>query len=290
MIEYFLAEPLDSELRPREFKLKAADRVTPRKLLAHERFDAVLLDMMLPGGSGIEAFTRVRELCPDIPVIVLMGIKDETLAIKAVGMGAQDYLVKGTIDGRVLKRAILYAIERRRLVARFESILDKDLDGKLIVDGRGIVRFLNPAAESLLARPERELLARPLPFPRPVRMPADVRLVGASAQERLVDLRSVELEWGGESAELITLRDVTEIRRVEELRSEIKERMLAVDLKNEFMTTISHELRNPMTTVKTAIQSLRDGLVGPLTAQQMRFVELAHRNVDRQIRIINNDA
>ena len=68
----------------------------------------------------------------------------------------------------------------------------------------------------------------------------------------------------------------------------MKERSLAIDLKNEFMTTISHELRNPLTTVKTAIQSLRDGLVGPLSPQQRRFIDLAHRNVERQIRIINN--
>src|SRR5206468_6081284 len=97
--------------------------------------------------------------------------------------------------------------------------------------------------------------------------------------ELVVESRSAPLEWEGKTARLVTLRDVTELRRMEALREEVKERMLAVDLKNEFMTTISHELRNPLTTVKTAVQSLRDGLVGPLSAQQQRFIELAHRNV-----------
>lgn len=64
--------------------------------------------------------------------------------------------------------------------------------------------------------------------------------------------------------------------------------MLEADLKSQFMATISHELRNPLTTVKMALQSLKDGLCGPMPQQQMRFVDLAYRNVERQVRIINN--
>src|SRR5581483_8965262 len=90
-----------------------------------------------------------------------------------------------------------------------------------------------------------------------------------------------------ETKEIHTLL-ARESRRVERLKREARERMQQADLKSEFMATISHELRNPMTTVKMALQSLKEGLCGPMTAQQMRFVDLAYRNVERQVRIINN--
>lgn len=79
-----------------------------------------------------------------------------------------------------------------------------------------------------------------------------------------------------------------ESRRVERLKRAARERMEEADLKSEFIATISHELRNPLTTVKMALQSLKEGLCGPMPQQQMRFVDLAYRNVERQVRIINN--
>jgi signal transduction histidine kinase len=289
LIKHLLSETHDHAPEAR-FELRTADRLTTGcKLLSQEPFDAVLLDLVLPGGVGIESYAKLREVKADVPVVVLTGLKDEALAVKAVSLGAQDYLVKGTIDAQVLKRSIRYAIERGRLVARLESLLNADLDGKIVVDHENVVRYLNPAAQSLLGRGP-DAVGRALPLELPARGCGDLRLpaTGRGGEQRVVDVRCSSLDWAGQPARLVTLRDVTEMRRLELVREEVKQRMMAVDLKTEFMNTISHELRNPLTTVKTAIQSLRDGLVGPMTPAQLRFVDLAHRNVDRQIRIINN--
>src|SRR5690242_5058389 len=95
LISHYLAMPGEGGAL---FNLKHADRLASGcKLLAQERFDVVLLDLILPGGVGIEAFLKVRECRPDTPVVVLTGIKDESLATQAVSLGAQDYLVKGTV-------------------------------------------------------------------------------------------------------------------------------------------------------------------------------------------------
>ncbi len=75
--------------------------------------DMVLLDLSLPDSHGLETLARWQAAAPTLPVIVLTGSDDEALAVAAVREGAQDYLVKGRIDGGLLVQAIRYAIERK---------------------------------------------------------------------------------------------------------------------------------------------------------------------------------
>src|SRR2546421_6890055 len=84
------------------------------KRLSEERFDVVLSDLTLPDSHGFETFEWLRAHVPHTPILVLSGMDDETQAVRAVREGAQDYLVKGQVDGRTLSRAISYAIERHR--------------------------------------------------------------------------------------------------------------------------------------------------------------------------------
>ncbi len=76
--------------------------------------DCVLLDLGLPDASQLDGLRAVLEAAPHIAVLVLTGLADEHQGTAAVAAGAQDYLVKGTIDGQLLTRAIRYAIERKR--------------------------------------------------------------------------------------------------------------------------------------------------------------------------------
>ncbi|MBI5827917.1 MAG: sigma-54-dependent Fis family transcriptional regulator [Deltaproteobacteria bacterium] len=82
-------------------------------LLGKEPFDCVLLDLTLPDSHGLETFFMVKDWAPYVPVVVLTGLSDETMAARAVREGAQDYLVKGRVDGDILARSIRYAIERQ---------------------------------------------------------------------------------------------------------------------------------------------------------------------------------
>ena len=77
-------------------------------------FQCILLDLGLPDAQGMQALREVLEAAPAIAVLVLTGLADEHRGTEAVAAGAQDYLVKGTIDGQLLTRAIRYAIERKR--------------------------------------------------------------------------------------------------------------------------------------------------------------------------------
>lgn len=77
-------------------------------------FDCILLDLGLPGTRGLEALERALSVGTHAAVVVLTGLNDESRGAEAVAAGAQDYLVKGSVDGPLLARSILYAVERHR--------------------------------------------------------------------------------------------------------------------------------------------------------------------------------
>jgi diguanylate cyclase (GGDEF)-like protein len=100
---------------PDGFVLQNADRLsTAVACLLDGAVDCVLLDLSLPDAEGLEALAQVRTVALDVPIIVLTGRSDEVLAVQAVHEGAQDYLIKGQVDARLLSRSINYAIERKR--------------------------------------------------------------------------------------------------------------------------------------------------------------------------------
>ena len=83
--------------------------------LATHAVDIILLDLGLPDVHGLDAIRRAHAAAPLVPLVVLTGFDDETLAAKALQEGAQDYLIKGQIEPRALLRALRYANERKRL-------------------------------------------------------------------------------------------------------------------------------------------------------------------------------
>ncbi|MEQ1853210.1 MAG: response regulator, partial [Chthoniobacteraceae bacterium] len=110
-----LMEIMISEAGGGRFQMQTADRLSAAfERLSRENFDLILLDLTLPDAHGLETVTRMNERAPRIPLIVMTGLDDEELAFRAMQHGAQDYVVKGSVDGRLLVRAIRYALERTR--------------------------------------------------------------------------------------------------------------------------------------------------------------------------------
>ncbi|WP_051693802.1 response regulator [Desulfohalovibrio reitneri] len=77
--------------------------------------DLVLLDLMLPDSSGLETLQAVLEAPRVLPIVILTGHGDESLGVKAVQMGAQDFLDKNTVSEEMFSRSLRYAVERQRL-------------------------------------------------------------------------------------------------------------------------------------------------------------------------------
>jgi sigma-B regulation protein RsbU (phosphoserine phosphatase) len=111
LIKLMLAEA-DSE----SFELRRVERLEDGlRELAGGNVDVVLSDLSLPDSQGLDTFLRLHGRAPHVPIIVLSGLNDTTVALKAVHQGAQDYLIKGEVDGQLLARAMRYAIERKRM-------------------------------------------------------------------------------------------------------------------------------------------------------------------------------
>ncbi len=78
-------------------------------------FDIVMLDLSLPDSHGLDTLAQLKTFRPNTSIIVLTGLQDEAAGLEAVRAGAQDYLIKGQINGPLLQRSIRYAIERGKL-------------------------------------------------------------------------------------------------------------------------------------------------------------------------------
>ncbi len=143
------------------------------KYLAEHTVDIVLLDLGLPDVQGLEVIRRARAAAPRIPLVVLTGLDDETLAARALQEGAQDYLVKSQIDTygttRGLLRALRYSIERKILEdalfvekERAQVTLNSIGDAVVCTDVSGNLTFLNLVAEKLTGWSCQEAAGRPM--------------------------------------------------------------------------------------------------------------------------------
>ncbi|MHB1223580.1 MAG: ATP-binding response regulator [Gemmatimonadaceae bacterium] len=114
--------------------------------------DVVLLDLTLPDGRGLDSLAAVRAAAPELPVVVMTGLADDAIALRALQAGAQDYLVKGRDGGGAIRRAVRHAVERQRLVsaARQAANLRDEVLAIVSHDLRNPLGTIGMCAEALL--------------------------------------------------------------------------------------------------------------------------------------------
>jgi diguanylate cyclase (GGDEF)-like protein/PAS domain S-box-containing protein len=149
------------------FHVLQADRLSQAlAILADNAVDVILLDLSLPDSFGLDTLARLRAAVPLIPVVVLTGTKDEGLALDALRQGAQDYMVKGSGDGELVRRSIRYAIERSRAdqelrgsEAQFRAVFSNAGIGVVLVDPIGNVIEANRTFSATMGYSETDLKA-----------------------------------------------------------------------------------------------------------------------------------
>lgn len=190
------------------FTVEAVDRLSA----ANERisggdFQLILLDLALPDSQGMATFTSVYNHAPDIPIVVLTALEDETVALGALHDGAQDYLIKGEINARTLVRAIRYAIERKRgeeARSQLAAIVESSHDAIIGLSLEGLIVSWNAGAETMFGHAFEDVIGRPssmlLPAGRFDEMPAI--LAQLKSGQFVKDFESTRLRRDGQEAQV----------------------------------------------------------------------------------------
>jgi PAS domain S-box-containing protein len=267
-----------------KIKLDFADRLSKGLIqLSVQNYDVILLDLNLPDSRGLDTLNTTIKRYPKVPVVVLSGLADDVITIDAVRRGAQDYLVKGEINGPLLMRVVRYAIERKQVEAvlraseaRYRTLVETspngitlaDLEGKLLLCNQQAARlygYANP--EAMLGINVFKLIAS-----------GDRRLAVMNTQRTLNENKVTNAEYtlqrrddsvfpgeistavlhdnAGVPIGFISItHDITERKKAIEAEKQI------VMLENEFVSSVSHELRTPLLSLMEYLNLLRYGKV-----------------------------
>ncbi len=262
-----------------------------------ERFDAVMLDLTLPDSRGFETLERFMEDCPDQNVIVMTGLADKSLGLKAVQAGAQDFIVKGTLDSDQLGKSLRYAIERGAVLQRLEETQriahighwEFDLRGRRFTAGDEFFRILEARPEKK-AMKEAELVG-PLAF---------LNKIHAETSENGAVKRDMEIETGTGEARFVFIKcrrepsseilygvvqDISDRRRAEEQRKQFEVSQQAARMKEQFIASVSHEMRTPM----NAILGMSNLVLGSdLDSEQRGYLQSIKQSSEILLGIVND--
>jgi PAS domain S-box-containing protein len=177
--------------------------------------------------------------------------------------------------------------------ARTRALLDNMLEGLIVVDSRSIIRRVNPAARRVFGYSDEELIGQPLTLLVPEKEGRDP--AGYLREKHSESLgRVAEFEGRRKNGEVFPV----EVSLFEFWTSEgrlfggsvrdISERREVDRLKREFVATVSHELRTPLTSIRGSLGLIAGGVAGPIPEQARSLVEIAHKNSERLVRLVND--
>lgn len=105
--------------------IKVTSANDARLALQQEDINLVLLDLSLPDSNGLQSYEMVDEYAGSIPIVVLTGLIDMEVALETMASGAQDYLIKGEFDEKLLEKSIQYSIERKKSQESLRESIDR---------------------------------------------------------------------------------------------------------------------------------------------------------------------
>jgi len=159
-----LIEDLLEEFANYSYEIKNVATLNEGLSLLKERpFDVILLDLGLPDSDGIDTFLSIYRENPLLPIIILTGLDDEIFGSYAVEKGAQDYLVKGQTDDRLLRSSIRHSIERKKIeekIRNLASIVESSNDAIITVSLDVIITSWNRGAEQIYGYSDKEILGK----------------------------------------------------------------------------------------------------------------------------------
>ncbi len=272
------------------------------EIQAHmEKIDVILLDLMMPGMSGMEVLDQVRTIDPNLIVIVITGYATVESAVEAMKKGAYDFIPKPFTPDQ-LRIVVRRALEKRTLQketeflrrererslrdiatekSKIKTIINCMGDGVLVCDRDGCVVLTNPAASRMLMISENSLLGNYLPQ---CNLHHELsKTIEESLRAKDLSYTSVSQELSlGESAELYlrahtapvrndlgdVMGSVTVLQDISHLKNLDK-------MKSEFIAMVAHELRAPIAAVEQQLTVILNKMAGDVTEKQGQLLSRA---------------
>ncbi len=272
----FIGELLYEDIE-NEFTIDSAGTLNnATEKLKNPNFDVVLLDLTLPDSLGLNTFLHLKSYARYLPFIILTGASDKEAAVKAVREGAQDYLNKWDLTSAILSRSIVHSLERQHFLNRifpinnqFYKIIEKNADGIIILDNKGIIRFVNPAAEIIFGKSADFLIGEELGLPVLLKEKTEIEIFRPREEITHVEIRLVDLSWEGESAYLASLRDITERKNMEQKLKENADQLEALNrnLENRVNEEITKKIENERLLVQQSKMAAMGEMIGVIAHQ-----------------------
>lgn len=261
--------------------------------IADRHFDIILLDLCMPGISGMEALAQIRSLHPDTVVIVITGYATLSHAIDAMKNGAFDFLAK-PFSPEDLRLVIGKAFEHIRTLndimhekSRMHAMLNQLADGVLATDARrrialanhaflSMIRYAGPSPIGLTsgdvlnnavleAMIDEALTVREDCYQEITR---EIEVVGGEAGEMILAARCVPFRDRLERTlgTITVLHDITALKKIDQMKS-------------DFVSMVSHEIRSPLSSIKMQLKVILDRLAGDITEKQSEILTRASEKI-----------
>jgi len=230
-----------------------------------------------------------------IPVLVINGESKIPAAVAAIKSGAVDYLADAltqlpqTITKALSKPDYLCLQSQREAQSeqQLQKLISENADGIIVVDERGIVQFVNPAALKLLGKSSAKLMGEALGFPVVNGDYLEVDIPINKNKTLVAQMRVSQIQWQGTKAYVVSLRDITQLKQAEEERVKLLDEAQAANrAKDEFLAILSHELRTPLNPIVGWSQLLVRG--GLPEAQIKKGAQIIQRNAMLQTKLISD--
>jgi len=296
-----LIEEMLEEFADFPYELKNVETLKEGLSLLKERpFNLIMTDLRLPDSDGINTFLDIHAKTSRIPIIILTALNDEKIGIDAVKKGAQDYLVKGQVDGRLLKRSIQYSIERKKAEEKIKSlanIVESSNDAIITKSLDGIITSWNKGAEQVYGYSAKEVLGRPISIIEPDEIKQGKNFKHYETSRLKKDGTTINISVTvspvlDQSGKLVAISciggDITEKKIAEKLHQEKQMADVANRTKSDFLANMSHELRTPLNSIIGFSDMLHEQAYGELNEKQLRVVGNISKSGKHLLNLINN--
>jgi len=288
--------------------VRVRDGVEALEALDREQFELLLLDIKMPRMDGLQVLKRVREAWPAMVVVMMTAHGNEEIAVAAMKEGALDYIAKPFSNEDMLKRverAIAYNRtfqENQRLQEalaaeqkKTEAILEGMAELLVAVDTSGRIISVNRMAEYVLGKERESIIGKGLeelfeadfsegeePPLRKVLATGDTAIdisysiTGPLGKIPVLSSASPIYDNSGHLLGAVEIiRDISTLKALERERE-------------DFVSMLSHDLKNPITAIVGSLDLVREGRLGPINKEQLEFIEAAEESCAEMVEMINS--